>query len=411
MKKGRDIVISILAFFRKHPLAVVMVSLCFMFQLYNMKHGAIIDNDTESYQQAATLLSHGEIDAFRTPSYPLVLAICQQLTMSNGDLLVVLVQMVIFYLSLYCMYKTLLSLDVSKNIAIVVVFFYAMNLYSERLNLSILTESLAASFCVFMVGCFVNWLKHGRKVEVVNMLLCASFLLFLRPSFLYMIVAMVVIVVVLLMIRRFKKALQLTVVVVVLSGLMFGYCKIIESKIGVFTPSTVSIINTYKNLGYVGKLNPNNISDPEIKRRAINLDNLYACGGPYVEDLPPEQVFEEIRRMMHRDKLCYVKFLVVNAQYSAYSESGFYNIDFRTIYIFLIAVGCIVLYKFLRRKQYSMTAIFLWLMCAGNIMVDLIGSYAEWGRLFMPSVPLLLMLVALCCNQFKIRYRPIAMPI
>jgi hypothetical protein len=225
-----------------------------------------------------------------------------------------------------------------------------------------------------------------------------------------MLVAMTVVVVVLLIIKQSKKAIQLAVVVAVLSGSMFGYCKIIESKIGVFTPSTVSIINTYRNLGYIGKLKPENITDPEIKRRAIDLDSNVGkeddCVGPYVGDLPPKQVYDEVQRMVRRDKLCYVKFLVVNSHYSAYSESGFYNIDFRTIYLFLIAVGCAVLYKFIRRKQYSMTAIFLWLMCVGNIMVDLIGSYDEWRRLFMPSVPLLLMLVALCCNQFRIRYKP-----
>lgn len=402
---------KVVSFCRRYPLSIViLVSLWFMYQQYCMMHGLHIWNDTISYQQAATELLHGGFDAFRTPSYPLVLAICQQLTLSNGYLLVALVQVVIFYLSIYCMYRTLLSLDVARNIAIVVVFLYAMNLFSGHLNLSILTESLATSFCVFMFGCFVKWLKHGRMVDIAAMLLCALFLLFLRPSFLYMLVAMTVVVVVLLIIKQSKKAIQLAVVVAVLSGSMFVYCKIIESKIGVFTPSTVSIINTYRNLGYIGKLKPENITDPEIKRRAIDLENNVGrgdvCVGPYVEDLPPKQVYDEVQRMVCRDKLCYVKFLVVNSHYSAYSESGLYNIDFRTIYLFLIAVGCVVLYKFIRRKQYSMTVILLWLMCVGNIIVDLIGSYAEWGRLFMPSVPLLLMLVALCCNQFKIRYMP-----
>jgi 4-amino-4-deoxy-L-arabinose transferase-like glycosyltransferase len=192
-----------------------------------------------------------------------MLALCRQLMPYNDGLsLVVIVQIIVFYLSVASLYWTLKRLDVARNIVMIVTFAYAVNPVCGHFNMSIMTESLATSFCVFLAGCFVRWIRRGRLIDILGLFLCEAFLIFLRPAFVYMLVALSIIILALVVRKEYRKVAQLTFVVVVLGGALFGYCKEIESKTGIFTPSTVSVINTYFNAGRIGKFSPEKVTDP-----------------------------------------------------------------------------------------------------------------------------------------------------
>jgi hypothetical protein len=74
------------------------------------------------------------------------------------------------------------------------------------------------------------------------------------------------------------------------------------------------------------------------------------------------------------------------------------------VYLFLFGIGCLFVYNVVIRRRNSLILIFMWLLCVGNIMVNLLGAYSGWTRLFLQSVPLLVIIVAKCCNGFKISY-------
>ncbi len=406
MRKIKDIVKSSFAFAKQHPLiAITLVSLICLFIVYTL-YGYIVNYDERSYQYAADLLSHGHIDELRTPSYPMIIAICQKLTSPGSYGLLIFVQIVVFYWSIYTLYQTILLLGIARNIAGVVTLIFAVNPMVLGSQIAVLTESFAISFSIFLVSYLVRWIYGGGRREFCGIAGCTLFLMFLRPSFAYMLVAMSIIVVVLLLRTEYKKCLQLTSIVCVCIGLLFLYCKKIEAKTGVFTPSIVSIYNDYGNAEKIGKLRPENITDTLIKQRAIEAEQKYGRGsGPYIDDLPLKRVADEFSNMKRKDKLVVLKFFVVNTLESVENHNTWYygsHLDFGLIYLFLMSVCGYFVYNVMRGRRNSVITMFLWLMCVGNIFVDLLGSNAAWSRLFLPSVPLVLLLIALVCNRFKI---------
>lgn len=364
--------------------------------------------DSQSYQEASVLLMKGEIDVFRTPCYPMVIAVCQLLTSSNSYNLLIGVQILIFYLSLYGLYWVMRRLKIVKIMAVIVCAIYALAPIVLMAQLFVMTESLAMSCSVFFIACFVKWQQDGRWIDVILVLLCALFLLFLRPAFLYMLVALVVIVAMLFKRKDYQRGAQLCSVVIVSVSLMFGYCKLIESKTGIFTPSTVSIANKWMNAFKIGKVTPENITDPLIREKAMAVfqegnGEEYPALTLYLS-FSPTQIDRELRAMERKDKLLRVKSFYVNCSQTMKNIGtyGGYRFDFRLVYLLLLCVALYFSYNMLHGKKNSLLLFFLWLMCMGNIFVLLWSGFAEWCRLFLPSLPLLLVLVAMVCSSVKI---------
>jgi hypothetical protein len=393
----------------KYPLVgIVALSVLCLYCVYG--HYSIIWSfDTESYQCAVDSLMRGEIDTFRTPVYPAALAVCQMLTSHGSYWLIIVVHLLIFYLSVCSLYRTILCLSVAKNIAIIVTAIYATCPMILLAQCIVMTESFAISFSVFMVSYFVRWRTRCKIIDFYRMSLCVLFLLFLRPSFLYLLVAFAMIALILMYRHQYRYGAQLLIMITAFGGLMFGYCRIIESKTGVFTPSTVSVLNEYVNAFHIGKFTSANVTDSLIKSRVLEFERDSSDKGafyvPDMDGVPSKQIYDELQRMKERDNLITLKVFVMHCEETAYGMYGVFrgfNFDFRIIYLFLFAVGCLFTYMFVRRRIIPIVAFSLWLMCVGHIVVALLGSYAEWSRMFLPAFPLLLLLVALFCHFFRI---------
>jgi hypothetical protein len=171
----------------------------------------------------------------------------------------------------------------------------------------------------------------------------------------------------------------------------------------------VSVHNEYVNAFHIGKFASSNVADSLIKSRVLEFERDSRDKGafyvPDVDDVPPKQIYDELQRMKERDNLINLKVFVVHCEETFYGKYGVFrgfNCDFRIIYLFLFAVGCLFTYMFVRRRIIPIVAFSLWLMCVGHIVVALLGSYAEWSRMFLPAFPLLLLLVALFCHFFRI---------
>lgn len=145
------------------------------------------DIDTYYYELAATHFVDGRIDSLRTPIYPIFLRLCFLLSSEHYVLVVVIVQSVFYLLSVVVFYKTS-GLIIKDNI----VAFFATLLY---ITIPIpgwchllLTESLSASFCVFLIYWIVSHLKSPKTKYDVLICLCNVFLVFLRPTFVFLFV-------------------------------------------------------------------------------------------------------------------------------------------------------------------------------------------------------------------------------
>jgi hypothetical protein len=278
-------------------------------------------------------------------------------------------------------------------------------------NVAVLTESFASSISVFLIYFFVKWIKKNDWLNILGILCCTLFLSFLRPSFIYLSIALAIIAVILFITTKDKRSWQLLTVVGITAIMLFGYCKQIEAKTGVFTTTSVQCGNEYCIAYNIGLLTPENVADSTIRQRVIEYEkknvreNIWDI--PKTGDLPLRQRVDEIDHLKSLDKVgWYKKSLKDNLLKSfsvSYNTFGTNLTDFSVVYLLIVLTGVYLVYIWYRKRNCPIITLFLWLMCTGNIMVNLIGSYAEWTRLFLPSTPLLIMLIAAMCNLFKIQ--------
>jgi hypothetical protein len=409
--KPKNSLSSAFAFAKRHPLLVIML-LSLVCQLFQVRFHAIQTSpDTASYQLAGEKLMHGEIDIRRTPSYPFIFAACQAVSAAHVLRTICLVQIVVFFFSIACCYKTLKRLNLSGNITFLATLIYGTCPLLLLANVAVLTESFASSVSVFLIYFFVKWFKKSDWLNTLGILCCTLFLSFLRPSFIYLSIAFAIITVILFITTKDKHGWQLLSVVGITAIMLFGYCKQIEAKTGVFTTTDISCHNDF-NISYnIGFLTPENVNDSIIRQRVIEYkkrnQRKTIWDVPKTLDLPIKQRADELKHLKSIDRMgWYSKGIKDNFFKSlglAYNGYGNNQTDFTVIYLLIALTGGYLVYIWYRKRNCPIITLFLWLMCTGNIMVNVIGSFAEFTRLFLPSTPLLIMLIASMCNLFKIQ--------
>jgi hypothetical protein len=394
---------------RYQLLTIMLLSLvCQIYQVIMANYCCIQTPDYYSYKYAAEQLLNGHLDILRTPIYPGIMAICQLITTTHTLMLTAFFQVVAFYGSIICLYKAFQKLNIANNITFCATLIYSTYPALLLANIDIETESFATSFCVFALYCFVNWYKKNSWWNVTSLLLCTVLLVFLRPSFLYLIVTLTIIAVIYFCTARYKQGGQLLSVVGITALLLLGYCQQMKEKTGVFTMSSVLCCNEYVIAENIGLLTPDNVTDPAIKQiLSLTEEQKNRDDAPQIRFLPLKQRTDELNRIKSNDPVYWYvngfKSNLLDSFTIADNTYGENQTEFSIIYLVLLLAGGYIVYDWYRKRSCPIMTLFLWLMCTGNLMVNLLGSYAEWTRLFLPSTPLFIMLVAAICNLYKIQ--------
>jgi hypothetical protein len=218
-------------------------------------------------------------------------------------------------------------------------------------------------------------------------------------------IALAIIAILYLIKSKYREGLQLLSIVGITVLLLFGYCKQIEAKTGVFVVTGVKYNNEFVIAYNIGKLTPENVSDSTIRQRVIDFEKKNCREDiwdiPDIWELPLKQKHDEIQRIKSQDIVgWYTKTLIDNLKRDS---AGSYRISvFHIVYLLIIILGVAIAVDWYRKRECPIIPLLLWLMCTGNTMVNLLGSFAEWGRLFLPSMPMLIMLTAWIFTKVKI---------
>ncbi len=376
--------------------------------------------DSGGYYEAGDNLLRGEMDMTRTPVYPALFAFAQLIAPGIKLWIVGFLQNIAFFVSIICFFKTAREIKCSMTVTVVATCIYIFSSQILSHNMGMVSEPLTVSLGVYQLYFFIKWLRANKWKYFSGNLAMSVLLLFTRPSFVYLIIAFAILAVIFLAARHYRRSLQMLACCAVMGSLLYGYCKIIESKIGVLTPSTVTIINEYAIADKAGYLKPENITDPEIKQRAIEYrDRNYTGTIWYDAD------FHTVNYKQYNNELKLLKGNLLHWWITAIKVniSGFLTtpvvtfigprhlwglnmfLTFWQLCIILAVMAVVMTVYSIRRRTLPIFSIFLWLMCMGNIAVNLLGSFAEWSRLFMPSVPLFILLCAGACTFVRFKYR------
>jgi len=401
--------------------------------------------DTRTYFDAWDVLRSGQLDLFRTPVYPLFLGLAQMIFGRGGFVypvetgaarlyatpiaieneaplyFVVAVQYIVCFISFLYFYKICAKVFRSRRAAFWLTLAYAVTACLSRWEYSLLTESFSASGIIFLTWSFVSYFQPGRRWwSLVGITFWSLFLLYLRPSFLYIMAALACIGVLLFCFRKYRqKAYAVLAVALLTTASMLGYMAIFQQTYGLFTPSAVGVINKYGVEKENGLLLPENTDNAALRvdlLRHPEADGsmMVAADEVYTFGLCEVSALVEKSSPTFAENACLVgaRFLdccadkIINLPDKPMKMLG---LRLFWVYVVLLIEGCLLIYYFVRRKTLLWWQALLWLLIAGHAAVILLGAFGEWPRLFWPIIPLFFLLTGDLVVRLRLkggRFRP-----
>ena len=345
--------------------------------------------DEPMYLAAGELVFQGEIDAYRTPVYPLICKICLILSQDYGLWLVVAVQTIMFLVSVVAMHKAccLLAKD-SPLLRFIAEACYSCNSAVSLWIFHILTESLSISIVVLLSYLIILVLKgvaqfrHGIYLSVLFLTM-----LFLKPYFICF--APAVLIAIFLAYRKGTTSARIAFAIgVILNvGAYLTYCHQYEKKYGIFATTCVGVQNLYGQIGRLG---------PRVDGVQINLNKKFVGHWIAENEIPNAQ--QVCKKTIKEKPAEYVMAVLTELSLSGSETIPDYHsfkLPIRVWEWLILAFIIRHLWRWRKRKaNVHIHAVFA-IMAICGIFTAVTGSeFFNYGRLAMPVYPMLCLMIA-----------------
>lgn len=419
-------------------LLIALASLCMVVLCF--KVGFIINNDCKSYLLAWDYLQSGHIDRGRTPIYPCLLGLLQEVfgstsinylagggveIVGNGKTVftaLIIVQHLAFIASLCLFYRIALRMSHSTKISFWITLCYLVYVTVEQWNNRILTESLSLSALIGWIYCMMQTHDKPSIQSTLGALFVTLFLIFLRPAFSYL--PLIQLAFSLWLVWR-QKSHTLAIANIGASTLavviMLVYVVAFHSQYGIYSPTSIGVTNQYVIARYNGILDPKYTNDTAL-RHAVQ-ESIRTHGWAYqVPDTAIYDVYQEAWQIEREYDLHTMQQLITQS-YRAHPTATimaavkrFYktaqlpialygppiivvvqrllSIDIALLYILLALYGWTLCLDIKHQRSDRWLKSLIWLTATLGIFTAIIGSQSAHVRLIAPTVPLCLMLLA-----------------
>lgn len=166
----------------KFFIATLVIAIIGMWYYFNYYARAIQMNDSPTYIQFAfSKLLHLEIQG-RTPVYPIIIRICQFLFGSEYLQFLIILQYVLWYVSIIYCYKTLELVAKNKICISLFTILYALCPAIILWNNMVLTESIALSCTMIFLYYIIKYIKQPTFLSGSIAIIIAFILTFHRPT-------------------------------------------------------------------------------------------------------------------------------------------------------------------------------------------------------------------------------------
>ena len=398
-------------------LLLLFIEFIFIFLWYN---GPTYDLDTPSYIAAVNQIWNGELDVFRTPIYPWFIGLFNLIFKDSGEIALVIFQLIVFLFSCKYLYK-LSKYIVKKDKCIFwVLAIYMLYPAFIQYTLFILTESLSISVTIFFIYTSVKLLFYRNNI--LGFLLPSIwllFLIFLRPIFIC-ILPLLLIFYIYVIKKEGRSKMCITTLLggfLFIIGIIVWYQISITLKFGIHSISSVTLMNNYHSLRYMGIIDPTLAPTPELRREveATIPARFNEKSETYwhefermtsVSNLKDIETYE--KRTISHYKKDYIESIVHRWVWKArmypilpgiyfnwkisflntfIPDLGFYWLFLTSYLIFLIMV-------FIKKRTLMVPEIFLTLFCLSIFITSVIGAMSEYTRLNLPAMPAFFILLA-----------------
>ena len=414
-----------------HPLRVVLPLAVINSVLLIVLVGFIDAVDTWTYVDAITQVSHGDLDQYRTPVYPLFLWLCQGLFGQAYFILgTIALQHVCYWVSIVYFDRLLAALCSSRLARWVLLIVYALHPGFTMMLNCVLTEAFSVMGIVMLLWVSHRLLTTPRLRHGGYFFFWLTFLVFLRPSFSYLLPISLLLWGGMLLWRHGGIAvLTAFCATIVISLAMLGYMAAFEHRYHVRTITAVSTVNMYQCL-----IDTTAIEPPEMKADIMQTihDNgmVTEPGFPFwveMEQLLDHYGQERLQAVLdHSLKVNfkgYVKVVLGHVLHSSgilflhynnvphdgpvskmlYKLFPVYIITFYLLLLFYAALVCRQVWK---TRRVPLISVVMSMLSLGLVLVSLLGAYGDWPRLFLPVAPCALLMVGQLCSMMTLRLKP-----
>ena len=375
--------------------------------------GVFIEFDTASYIYAwDNSFSHGVIDVFRTPVYPVFIGLMKLLFGKHFLYAIIIVQHIVFVISVYYFHKLLCYLIKSSTTIQIITLIYIIIPATSSWANCILTESFAMSSTIFL---FYNIISFHKKASISNVIWISFWVLFqimLRPACLFFIPAVAIVWIIYLK-EHFKYAIYGILGIIIVGFIEIGYCAKFKDNYGFFAPSFVS---TYNNcwIAFPNGLMDSSYTDNPQYKEFINTYNGKKVWAPNVvdkyglltvqksisesqQDKPIQWSIQACRRLMQAS---------ITPLFASNTGSiilrDLLGLNINILYILLTGYAITLIYRRHKTKSFSKISLLIWITVMGNLSMVIIGAQNSWGRLLAPSLPLIFIMFGQALNYIKV---------
>jgi len=413
----------------------VLVALAMMQMGYHSNNG-----DTPSYMQAWERLRHGQIDAWRTPLYPLVLGLMQSLLgeVQIVDVLdwshcsylgpidrvftgVMVLQMLLALAVTPPFYGLLKRLTRSRWLSAIGAAVVLLPPMVMGMHNAILTESLSLSLTIVLLDALDRLYRHRSWLWAVVACLMTLALVALRPAFIFLVPVVLVLGAWLLCRQPWRKCGVTLLVGAVAIGIgLLAYCRDVERQQGVFTPSIISVINQVNDAQLRGQVDTTAITDPALLaslRQGITdaADLSVLHGAAALQSMTAQDTGLSYRLTTLWKHLVFAVTYPLTPPTFQYPQLP-KRISYATmkligwqvrLELIVLALALVWLVRAWRRGDkallWTLTVLAGYLGC--NDLVALMGAQEGYGRLMLASYPAWVALVGMMAVAARRRYR------
>lgn len=375
--------------------------------------GPKIAGDTVTYVDAWQSLCDGTIDIMRTPVYPAIIGLAKAIGgESHWMIIVILLQHLTALTALWYFYKIARRTTRSETAAFLTTAALACLPFFTSQHNFIMTESLSLSGSIFLVSCAINIYGRPSGWSIGGFALWLLFLVFLRPSFIYLlpVTAVAFIIMWWQKHRQWKTAAIGLVAIVAVSAAAVGYMAKFKSTYGVFTSSMVSVENDFYIMRQNGTLDPGKTANkalgnyiassyekdgrviygPENYGKAYGATE-YAFNHFSLKDISQavddsKTLSGQIKGIVFRTYYAGLDMVLGTSMSTPFNDL---NITMGWIYLLLLFYLLHLVGEFRRTGHLPWASTLLFLLGTGNLAVAVAGASiwadGEWGRLVYPS--------------------------
>lgn len=395
---------------------ILVIVFCVRLLVYSFYSNFSIYPDTSSYVNFEANILKGKVDEFRTPIYPYIIKLVsifsnnQQVMYRN----ITILQEIASIISVVVLYMTLKKELKNQNINYIVTILYACLPSIFTYNRVILTESLSISLFMIYFCLIIKYVKEPTNKKTILIGVFTVLLIMLRPSFIYLIVALFIIFLLIFICKKEnrKQAILGGIVWLGIVCIILGYCYLNKRQNNIFAISNVTQIN---QLDTVIEMQIYNTGDKQdqgiidiIEQRLDGDARIWyrATTDKIMEEYEPEQIDGYLKRCVRNNLPTYMmktieKVVMIGLEpcNQIYLRAESINviqprIYFIIIYIYVVFEAIYVIVKTAKNKKMLIEQFTMLIIILGQLATIILGAQAEYSRLFAPVLPILIISIA-----------------